>query len=162
MQTNLIRSNLRHGLVSWLAGFALLATALSWNAPYANAAEAKEFDPKLDWPGWRGPTADGIAAPGQTPPIRWNETSNVLWQTRVPGHGHGSPCVIGARIYLPTSEPDKQNQSVLCFDRADGKLLWQREVHNGQANRGNHANSSCASSTLSAQSHRRGARGWFG
>src|SRR6188472_3808389 len=70
-----------------------------------------------DWPGWRGPTRDGIAAPGQNPPTQWSEAENVLWKTPLPGRGHGSPTVVGERIYLATSDRTKQSQSVLCLDR---------------------------------------------
>src|SRR5216684_2988976 len=50
-------------------------------------------DPATDWPAWRGPTRDGIAAPGQKPPLHWSESEGVLWKAPVPGRGHGSPTV---------------------------------------------------------------------
>src|SRR5947199_253456 len=86
-----------------------------------------------DWPAWRGPTRDGVAASGQNPPIQWSETEGILWKSPVPGRGHGSPTVVGDRIYLATADRVKQTQSVLCLDRHTGKLLWQSEVHGGQA-----------------------------
>src|SRR5512140_914951 len=45
-------------------------------------------DPAHDWPNWRGPTRDGIAAPGQNPPLHWSETEGVLWKAAIPGRGH--------------------------------------------------------------------------
>ena len=57
-------------------------------------------DPATDWPAWRGPTRDGIAATGQDPPLHWSETEGVLWKASVPGRGHGSPTVVGDRVYL--------------------------------------------------------------
>lgn len=111
-------------------------------------------DPALDWPAWRGPTRDGIAAPGQKPPIQWSETEGILWKAPVPGRGHGSPTVVGDRIYLPTANPAKQSQSVLCLDRHTGKPVWQTEVHSAQADPGKHANSSAASSTVACDGER--------
>src|SRR4051812_30877613 len=68
-------------------------------------------DPATDWPAWRGPTRDGIAAPGQNPPLHWSETEGALWKAALPGRGHSSPTVAGDRIYLPTA--DVENQYVL-------------------------------------------------
>ena len=101
-----------------------------------------------DWPAWRGPTRDGIAAPGQTPPQHWSETENILWRTPVPGRGHSSPTVVGNRIYLTTADPEKQTQQVLCFDRSNGKLVWDTAVHQGGLIQAGHVNTSHANSTV--------------
>ncbi len=53
-----------------------------------------------DWPAWRGPTRDGIAAPNQNPPIRWSASENIVWRAPIPGRGHSSPTVVGNRVYL--------------------------------------------------------------
>ena len=107
-----------------------------------------------DWPAWRGPTRDGIAAPGQNPPVQWSETEGILWKAPVPGRGHGSPTVVGARLYLATADPVKRSQSVLCLDRHTGAPVWQREIHSGNADAGKHANSSAASSTVACDGER--------
>jgi outer membrane protein assembly factor BamB len=107
-----------------------------------------------DWPAWRGPTRDGLAAPGQSPLIQWSETENVLWKAPLPGRGHSSPTVVGERIYLATADPVKKSQSVLCLDRKSGKLLWQSEVHAANAESGKHGNSSAASSTVACDGER--------
>jgi outer membrane protein assembly factor BamB len=120
---------------------------------FARAASLN-VDPAKDWPEWRGPTHDGIAASGQAPPVEWNETTNVLWKVQIPGTGHGSPTVVGERIYLATAEPTKPSQSVLCFERSTGKLLWHTKVHGGQPEAGKHSNSSAASSTVACDGRR--------
>lgn len=107
-------------------------------------------NPALDWPGWRGPTGDGIAAQNQHPPTAWSESSNILWKAPVPGRGHGSPTVVGNHIYLATADQSAGSQSVLCFDRLTGKQLWQTEVHSAGGDPGKHANSSAASSTVAS------------
>jgi outer membrane protein assembly factor BamB len=105
-------------------------------------------DPKLDWPEWRGPTRDGIAALGQVAPLHWSESENIVWKTPLPGRGHGSPTVVGDRIYLPAADQEKQSQSVLCLDRRSGRVIWQTPVHHSKADPGKHSNSSAASSTV--------------
>lgn len=107
-----------------------------------------------DWPAWRGPTRDGLAAPGQSPLIQWSETENVLWKAPLPGRGHSSPTVVGERIYLATADPVTKSQSVLCLDRKSGRLLWQSEVHAANAESGKHGNSSAASSTVACDGER--------
>lgn len=107
----------------------------------------------MDWPWWRGPKLDGIAA-DQTPPLKWSETENVVWKSPVPGRGHGSPTVVGDRVYLATAEVDKETQSVHCFDRADGKLVWRTEVHQGGFDKKGNAKSSHASSTVACDGRR--------
>src|SRR5262245_54351477 len=109
-------------------------------------------DPATDWPAWRGPTRDGIAAPGQNPPLHWSETEGVLWKAPVSGRGHGSPTVVGDRVYLATA--DVENQSVLCLNRNTGQRLWETKVHVGQPDPGHHSNSSAASSTAACDGSR--------
>ncbi len=112
------------------------------------SAGAASAAPTTDWPAWRGPTHDGLATPGQNTPVQWSETEGVLWKAALPGRGHGSPTVVGERVYLATADPVKKSQSVLCLDRSNGKIVWQTEVHGSQADPGKHANSSAASSTV--------------
>src|SRR5688500_2217296 len=125
----------------------LLATASL--TPIAVAAT-----PVADWPGWRGPTGDGQAAPGQNPPIKWNEQENVLWRVAIPGKGHGSPTVVGHRIYLPTADEAAEQQRVLCLDRATGKIVWDTVVHHGKLYATVDRNSSHASSTVASDGER--------
>jgi outer membrane protein assembly factor BamB len=119
-------------LTTVLAAFALLSASLNAN----------------DWPAWRGPTGDGHAAPGQSPPLKWSETENVLWRSAVRGRGHGSPTVAGDRVFLATADHSTNEQLVLAFDRATGKQLWETVVHRGVLESGHHKNSSSASSSI--------------
>ena len=105
-----------------------------------------------DWPCWRGPTRDGIAAPGQHPPVQWSETENILWKAAIPGRGHSSPTVVGDRIYLATADPIQLSQSVVCLDRGNGKQLWLSVVHASNGDRGKQAHSSAASATVTYDS----------
>lgn len=101
-----------------------------------------------DWPAWRGPTRDGIAVEDSRVPVRWSETERVIWKTPLPGRGHSSPTVVGDRIYLATADVSAQTQRVLCLERGSGRLVWDTVVHEGNLDKGGHANTSQASSTV--------------
>ena len=132
---------------------AALCATLSLIVFSTNAA-SPGVDPASDWPAWRGPARDGIAASSQDPPVQWSESEGVLWKMPIPGRGHGSPTVVGNRIYLATADPLKQSQSVLCLDRHTGKIVWQTEAHSSRADPGKHSNSSAASSTVACDGER--------
>lgn len=136
----------------------LLLSVGLWCAPTmtcraADPRPAIHFGPQ-DWPWWRGPTRDGVAPAGPTAPVEWSDTLHVLWKADVPGRGHGSPTVLGDRVFLTAAEPDRQVQSVLCFDRDTGRRLWQSVVHEqGFTTKGN-AKSSLASSSVACDGER--------
>jgi len=106
-----------------------------------------------DWPWWRGPTLNNAAAAGQNPPLKWSPTENVLWQVKLPGRGHGSPCIVGKRIFLPSADPDKQTIWLLCLDRDSGQRLWQTPVWQGALPKV-HKNNSHASATPACDGER--------
>ena len=107
-----------------------------------------------DWPWWRGPNRNGVADAAQKPPLKWSDTENVLWKAAVPGRGHGSPIVVGDQVFLATADQKEENQSVLCYDRDSGKLMWQTEVHRGGFEKGGNGKSSLASATLACDGQR--------
>ena len=91
------------------------------------------FSPSLlfssDWPWWRGPGRDGVAAADATPPTEFGLEKNVRWSVPIPGRGHGSASVVGDRVYLATADEEKQIQAMHGFDRTTGKLLWTTVIH---------------------------------
>jgi outer membrane protein assembly factor BamB len=107
-----------------------------------------------DWPWWRGPGRNGIASAKQKPPLKWGESENVLWKSPVPGRGHGSPTVVGDQVFLATAETEREVQSVLCYHRRTGELLWQTEVHRGGFEKKGNSKSSLASSTVACDGRR--------
>ena len=128
-----------------LLGLSLLAVFL---LPAA-AVRAAAPTPSSDWPGWRGPSRDGVAPAGATLPQAWSDDTNILWQANVPGRGHGSPCVAGNAIYLATCDEGDGSQWVLAYDRKTGDLLWQQQVHSAGGMRKNER-STAASATVAA------------
>jgi outer membrane protein assembly factor BamB len=121
--------------------FALLAAGLACNAP-AGGGDPTPARPEAvpgDWPWWRGPTLDGVAAGAA--PTAWGPTENIAWRTVVPGRGHSSPAVRGDRVFLTTADEEARTQSLLAFDRATGARLWQTVAHTGPLPRKNPKNS---------------------
>ncbi|HJO09481.1 MAG TPA: PQQ-binding-like beta-propeller repeat protein, partial [Verrucomicrobiota bacterium] len=110
------------------------------------AAETK-FAPG-DWPNWRGLTSDGQAPLFKGLPTEWSKTKNVVWKTPIPGKGHGTPTVVGGRIYLATADEEQMFQAVLCIDKDNGKVIWQTKVHKGQFPIGLNKNASHASTVV--------------
>ncbi|MHC4250412.1 MAG: outer membrane protein assembly factor BamB family protein [Planctomycetota bacterium] len=97
------------------------------------AASAPKAEPELhDWPCWRGPTHDNVAPGEQEPPTEWSASRNVVWRVRVPGQGHGSPCIVGDRIILGTGDRKAGTVSMLCLDRSTGAQRWKTDVYQGR------------------------------
>lgn len=100
----------------------LLPTLLA--SPMAVAAEG-------DWPWWRGPSKNGHADPSQKLPAELSLDEHTLWEAPVPGKGHGSPIVVGDRVYLVSALEKEQSQVVLCYNRSNGTEIWRKEIHKG-------------------------------
>src|SRR4051794_8202910 len=98
-----------------------LATAvLAWALAAAPAAAA-------DWPAWRGPTGQGESAEAGVP-LKWGTTENIKWKVPLADPGNSTPVVWGERIFLTQANKGGTVRSLLCFARADGKLLWRKDV----------------------------------
>lgn len=127
-------------------------TGLSAEPP--NAADAGISFGPTDWPWWRGPARNGVAANDQQPVLEWTDTENVLWKTPIPGRGHGSPTVVGDQVFLATADEQADVQSVLCLDRQTGARLWKTDVHRGGIVRKGNEKSSQASGTVACDGER--------
>ena len=82
-----------------------------------------------DWPWWRRTKGDGKAI--GSAPTTWSPEKNIAWSVPVPGKGHASPIVWQDQIFLATADDQAQTQSLLCFNRLDGKLQWTCQLHQG-------------------------------
>ncbi len=80
-----------------------------------------------EWPCWRGPRLDGSSAEKNLP-RHWSPTENIAWKTPLPGVGHSSPVVHGDRVFVTSCQLKTQQRLLLCLDRNDGRVLWQREI----------------------------------
>jgi outer membrane protein assembly factor BamB len=109
MKTTMVRFL---SLTASLVGAALLAASL---------AQAG------NWPAWRGPTGQGHCDEKNLP-ITWSAKQSVKWKVPLEHQGNSTPVVWGDRIFLTQANKGGSERSLLCFARADGKLLWQETV----------------------------------
>lgn len=120
------------------------------------------------WPQWRGPLGNG-AAPHADPPVRWSESENVRWKSPLPGKGHSTPIVWRDRVFVTTAVPygprlkaasserpgahdnapatHGQRFVVVAVGRSDGRILWQRTVHEALPREGAHYTATFASNS---------------
>ena len=120
------------------------------------------------WAQWRGPLGTG-ESPTANPPTQWSETNNIRWKTPLPGLGHSTPVVWDQTVFVTTAipfgpkfEPIADNAPgshdnfkvsqkfkflAMAFDRADGKVKWQRELHEAIPHEGGHVSASLASAS---------------
>jgi outer membrane protein assembly factor BamB len=95
----------------WLCFVMVCATAASASAE--------------NWPAWRGPRGDGTCAEKGLPTV-WSKTDNVAWKAPLPEPGNSTPIVSGKHVFV-TQAIDKEGlRTLMCFDRKDGRLLWQK------------------------------------
>lgn len=80
-----------------------------------------------NWPAWRGPTGQGYCEEKGLP-LTWSETENVKWKTPLEVQGNSTPVIWGDKIFLTQANKGGALRSLLCFARADGKVLWQKDI----------------------------------
>ncbi len=146
----------------------ILAAVLVGTCGLSLFARAAEPAADANWPQFRGPGGLGVAE-GAGLPEHWSATENVAWKTDIPGRGWSSPVVWGKRVFLTTvvntgeseavkkglyfggernKAPDAVHQwKVLCLDLDSGKVLWERQVHEGKPVTPIHIKNSYASET---------------
>ena len=130
----------------WLGIFAAtIVLGVSSLAAEPNSDRRLSMD--NNWPCWRGPSGDGVAD-GRNLPIQWSQTKNVRWSATLPGWGTSSPVVCGDRVFVTSEakEGDKKSLLTLCFDRIDGRKLWQHDFGLG-VNQKSHEKSTLAVNT---------------
>lgn len=129
---------------------------------------ASAATPAENWAQFRGPGARGVSE-AKGLPDKWSATENVAWKTDVPGRGWSSPIVWGDRVFLTTvvnrgatEEPKKglyfggdrptppttvHVWKVYCLDLNNGKIRWERTVHEAAPSTSRHLKNSYASET---------------
>lgn len=79
------------------------------------------------WPQWRGPQGLGLCSETALP-VEWGKSSNVVWKAALPERGNSTPVVWEDRLFLTQAIEAEHRRTVMCFDRRDGKLVWQAGV----------------------------------
>lgn len=91
-----------------------------------------------DWSQFRGPSGNGISDSTGLP-TEWSAEKNILWKTKLPGHGSSSPVLFGNQIFLTAytdyglTAEDQGNPAdlrlhVISINREDGKIMWDKSV----------------------------------
>ena len=80
-----------------------------------------------DWPAFRGPSGNGIAADA-TVPTEWDATKNIKWKVKLAAPANSSPIVAAGRVFVTLAQDDGMNRSLYCFDRKDGRELFRTTV----------------------------------
>jgi outer membrane protein assembly factor BamB len=113
-----------------------------------------------NWPAWRGPEGNGLSD-SKGLPTAWSTNKNIVWKTDLPSWSGATPIVWGDHIFVTSpskvdpnekprneeerrgggrfggggsygvSDPGGSKLLLLCLSRNDGKILWQKEVDEG-------------------------------
>jgi outer membrane protein assembly factor BamB len=98
-----------------------------------------------NWPAWRGPSGDGVSTERGLP-TRWDRETNVFWRVPLPEPGNSTPVVWGERVFLTQAVGERR--TLMCFHRADGRLLWERGVETRGREPTHETNPYCPSSPV--------------
>ena len=98
-----------------------------------------------NWPAWRGPQGDGKSAETNLP-LTWSAKENVKWNVPLPERGNSTPIVWGDRVFVTQAVGPRR--TVTCFDRTDGKQLWQEGPSWTKPERTHQTNPPCSSSPV--------------
>ena len=166
-----------------------LAVCVSLSAIFVVLGAPGLTPAETGWPHWRGPTGNGVSPDGR-PPVEWGESKNIKWKVEVPGQGTASPIVWGDKVFVATAiavgasekgasaerqrgsgrggegrgrgAPPIQPQrfTLLCLDRASGRIAWSRTAAETMPHEGHHATHGFASASPCTDGQR--VYGWFG
>lgn len=100
-----------------------------------------------NWPSWRGPHGDGTS-PERNVPLTWSATENVRWKIELPEPGDSSPVVWEDKVFITQAREATGGRTVMCFNRRDGKLLWQQGTTWTQKEKRYGQNPYCAASPV--------------
>jgi outer membrane protein assembly factor BamB len=80
-----------------------------------------------NWPAWRGPEGTGVCTEKELP-LHWSAADGVKWRIPLPERGNSTPIVWDKRVFITQAIEQTGRRELICFDRADGRLLWRQGV----------------------------------
>jgi outer membrane protein assembly factor BamB len=83
-----------------------------------------------DWPQWRGPYFNG-STDEKNLPSTWSRTENVAWSVDLAGCSAATPIIQDDKVFLSGVDKDRDMLLAMCFDRRNGKKLWQHDIAMG-------------------------------
>ena len=91
------------------------------------------------WPGFRGPTGQGVAEHAQVP-VEWGPSA-VQWKTALPVVGWSSPVIHGDRVFVSGTSEDGTECRIVAVDRSSGAGVWNTQVFTQEVRRKEKKNS---------------------
>ena len=80
-----------------------------------------------DWPAFRGADGSGVSVESSAP-LHWSSEENIVWKAPLPSLANSSPIVSEGKVFITAGTADGKRRGLYCFDRANGRELWVREV----------------------------------
>jgi outer membrane protein assembly factor BamB len=105
---------------------AQVGTVVATGVAGAVTAPSADVPRAEDWPQWRGPGRDGIAAATPVWPADLGEETLVEQWRRPFGPSYSGPLVVGERLFT-TETRNGQQEAVTALDRRTGEVLWEAE-----------------------------------
>lgn len=101
-------------------------------------SESTERTDAADWSQFRGPSGNGISHSTGLP-TEWSAEQNIIWKTKLPGHGSSSPVLFGNQVFLTAytgyglkvddpNQPTDLRLHVIAINRQSGKIMWDESV----------------------------------
>ena len=91
-----------------------------------------------DWMQFRGAGGSAGSADADLP-VKWDADTNIKWKKELPGPGASSPIIVGDKVFLTcysgygdksAGKIEELMRHLLCFDRSNGEILWQKSFDN--------------------------------
>ena len=80
-----------------------------------------------DWANWRGPYYNGTTDEKNLP-SNWSQTEGIVWSVDLAGCSAATPIIQGDKVFLSGVDADRNMLVAMCFDRTNGKQLWQHDI----------------------------------
>jgi outer membrane protein assembly factor BamB len=100
-----------------------------------------------NWPTWRGPLGTGHSTEKKFP-TAWSPKKNIRWRVPLPERGNSSPVVWGNKVFVTQAIQSQSVRRLICFDRANGRLLWARSVKYAEKEPTHRTNPFCSASPV--------------
>lgn len=138
------------------AGFGywyLQATSVTEILPSEEFEVDTRFQPdESAWSSWRGRYSDGTDRL-ETREFQCTSADDAIAFLPIPGRGHSTPIEFGETLVFTTALDDQESQQVVCATRDCSKVLWTREVHQGEFPEIHEDNSHASSSVATDGRH---------
>ncbi|HUX97025.1 MAG TPA: PQQ-binding-like beta-propeller repeat protein [Bacteroidales bacterium] len=80
-----------------------------------------------NWSHFRGSNLDGICRTANIP-VKWNDTTNILWKVPINGKGWSSPVVWGNQVWITSATTDGKQMFGVCLNKKTGKEIFNLKL----------------------------------